>query len=124
VTIVVEAIGLSPGPHGIHVHSGRKCEPPDFESAGDHFNPEGTPHGGPHTLQRHAGDLGNLMADRDGKAHLTISTDLVSLGEDRRSVLGRTVIIHERPDDFHTQPSGDSGARVACGVIVRVKKAT
>lgn len=108
--------GLQPGVHGFHLHENGDCSAPDASSAGEHWNPTQQPHGSPQAAQRHLGDLGNVTADADGNAHL--STVVSGLGlEAEHSVMGRAVVVHARPDDFVTQPSGNAGARVACGVV-------
>jgi Cu-Zn family superoxide dismutase len=118
VRVTARASGLRPGPHGFHIHQRGVCQAPDFSSAGDHFDPEGHPHGAPGG-KTHAGDLGNLEAGADGTAvySATLSADRVSLEPGPRSLQGRAVVVHERPDDLRTQPTGGSGARLACGVI-------
>jgi len=113
--------GLTPGKHGFHVHELGDCSAPDAGSAGGHFNPTNKPHGGADALERHVGDMGNVDADASGAAKLTYLDHRMSLANDRRSIIGRAVVVHAKPDDLKTQPSGDSGARVACGVIGRVK---
>lgn len=117
--VVVEArvTGLSPGPHGFHVHEKGNCTAPDASSAGGHFNPGGSAHGGVHGSPRHAGDLGNLEADRSGVAVYKGEVTGISLGTGDDSIIGRAVIVHEKADDLTTQPSGNSGARLACGLV-------
>ncbi len=116
VRIVVDLTGLSPGLHAFHIHEFGDCCAPDAASAGGHFNPEGQPHGGPDAAERHAGDLGNIVADETGHAQLDRTDSGITLDGDE-SILGRSVIVHAGPDDFWTQPTGNAGARVACGVI-------
>jgi len=113
--------GLTPGKHGFHVHESGDCSAPDAGSAGAHFNPTNKQHGGADSLERHVGDMGNIEADASGEAKLNYLDHRMSLGNDRRSIIGRAVIVHAKPDDLKTQPSGDSGDRVACGVIGRAK---
>jgi superoxide dismutase, Cu-Zn family len=108
--------GLTPGLHGFHIHEYGDCSSPDANSAGGHFNPGDMPHGGPTSEKHHAGDLGNLQADASGNAKLTLVVSKLSL-EGPASIVGRGVVVHAQPDDFTTQPTGASGARVACGVI-------
>lgn len=119
VKITVSIDGLPPydagppptGPHGFHIHEGSGCEigdPADpFQAAGGHWNPDGQPHG------NHAGDFPVLFSKR-GRARLTFYSDRFTADE----IVGRTVIVHLNPDDYRTQPAGDSGMRIACGVIV------
>jgi Cu-Zn family superoxide dismutase len=116
VRVVADISGLAPGAHGFHVHEKGDCSDPEAKSAGGHFNPATQPHGAPDAAQRHAGDLGNLTADDAGHATLE-STDSVMKLSGPDSVIGRAVIVHAGADDFTTQPTGDAGGRVACGVI-------
>lgn len=116
VKIVADVSGLTPGAHGFHVHEWGDCSAPDGMSAGGHFNPLHMPHGAPNSLQRHAGDLGNLMADASGKAHYVFVDNNLSL-TGPTSIVGRSIIVHEKNDDLHSQPAGNSGARIACGII-------
>ncbi len=116
--LVIDAMvtGLTPGKHGIHVHENGDCSAPDASSAGGHFNPDGHMHGGPASAIHHAGDLGNLDAMNDGTAKKEVITSDLSLSG-RYGVIGRSVVVHADADDYHTNPGGNSGARVACGVI-------
>ena len=120
VRITANIEGLSPGPHGFHIHEFGDCSSPDAASAGGHFNPSDMPHGGPKAEMRHAGDLGNLEAGEDGLARLEVTDNVLSL-EGPKSIIGRSVIVHAQADDLKTQPAGAAGARVACGVIGVVK---
>lgn len=104
------------GPHGFHVHENGVCEPPGFESAGGHFNPAGAEHACPPTSPRHAGDLGNVEIGDDGSGHLELTTDLLSF-TGANSVIGKAVLVHGHVDDCTSQPSGDAGPRLACGVV-------
>ena len=116
VKVVADLTGLKAGKHGFHIHEFGDCSSPDAKSAGAHFNPANHQHGAPDTTDRHAGDLGNIEADASGKAHLEISDKVMKLsGSD--SIVGHAVIVHEKADDLKTQPTGDAGGRVACGVI-------
>lgn len=116
VRVVAHLTGLTPGKHGWHIHEKGDCSAPDATSAGAHYNPDSMPHAGPHAQQRHAGDMGNLEADSTGMAHLEYLDETMRL-QGPNSVIGRAVIIHAGEDDLTTQPTGNSGARVACGVI-------
>jgi len=120
--IVVDArfTDLAPGAHGIHIHERGDCSAPDAQSAGGHFNPSGKLHGGPLMQAHHAGDFGNIIAQADGTAtlQLTVPTTQISLNENAiDSIIGKSVILHANPDDLTSQPAGNSGKRVACGVI-------
>jgi Cu-Zn family superoxide dismutase len=108
--------GLTAGAHGFHVHEYGECSAPDFSSAGEHFNPTGAPHGARTAARRHVGDLGNVEAGADGSVTLDY-TDAQLRFDGARSILGRGVIVHEKADDLKTQPTGDAGGRLACGVI-------
>jgi Cu-Zn family superoxide dismutase len=103
--------------NGIHIHEKGNCSAADASSAGGHFNPSSSQHGSPTGATRHGGDLGNLKADANGYAQLSIEVSGISLGTEANSISGRSVIVHAGADDLKTQPSGNSGARVACGLI-------
>lgn len=108
--------GLTPGPHGFHIHEKGDCSASDASSASGHFNPTAMPHAGPSESHRHVGDFGNIEADASGNARYSKSfSDLKLSGT--TSILGKAVIVHAKADDLKTQPSGDAGDRVACGVI-------
>ena len=117
VLVTAEVSGLAPGAHGFHIHEKGDCSAPDATSAGGHFNPTGKPHGNPEHTDHHGGDMPQLVADAAGVARLTARLPGLLIGDGATSVLGRGVIVHAAPDDFKTQPTGNSGARVACGVI-------
>ncbi len=117
MVVVAKVTGLTPGAHGFHVHEKGNCTAADGSSAGGHFNPAGAPHGGPGHSPRHAGDLGNLEADANGVANYKAEVTGISLGTGDDSIIGRAVIVHEKADDLTTQPTGGSGARLACGLI-------
>jgi Cu-Zn family superoxide dismutase len=120
--LAVSVTGLTPGPHGMHIHENGTCAGPDFQSAGGHFNPDGKQHGRQNPAGPHAGDLPNLVVEDDGSADTTLSVAASLLGEGPASMLGtqqRSLVIHADPDDEKTDPSGNSGARVVCGVIER-----
>lgn len=117
VRVVVQLSGLTPGEHGIHIHEKGDCSAPDASSAGGHFNPTHRPHGAREEVeQRHVGDLGNITAGPDGRARLNYVDVHLSL-TGPNSIVGRAVIVHANPDDLVSQPAGNSGPRVACGVI-------
>ena len=122
VRILVEAKGLPPGPHGAHVHAVGKCDPPDFNSAGPHFNPTNKQHGALNPQGSHAGDLPNLTVGPDGTGRMETTTEQLSLGSGPSSVWdadGSALVVHANADDFKTDPTGNSGSRVACGVLVK-----
>ena len=116
VEVTGELTGLKPGEHGFHVHEYGDCSDPKVTCAGGHFNPTSKPHGSREAGQRHDGDLGNIKADAEGKAKINFQDRVIQLNGPR-SILGRGLIVHADPDDFKTQPTGNAGARVACGVI-------
>lgn len=116
VEIVGEFTGLEPGQHGFHVHEFGDCSMADGKCAGGHFNPTNMPHAGPDDAKRHVGDLGNLKANSSGKASYKRTDSMVTLNG-RQSIIGRSLIVHAKPDDLKTQPSGDAGDRIGCGVI-------
>ena len=117
VQVVAMVSGLTSGSHGFHIHEKGDCSAPDAMSAGGHFNPSGKPHGNPHQGEHHAGDMPMLEADGSGNATLTTELGSISVREGANGIVGRSVIVHVSPDDFKTQPTGNSGARMACGVI-------
>ena len=121
VSILGEITGLAPGKEvGFHVHEVGNCSLPDFTSAGEHFNPTMDPHGGPKSKARHLGDLPNAKADNNGRALIDVTVKgptLVDKDGAPTAILGKALVVHAMRDDYKTQPSGDSGARVACGVI-------
>jgi superoxide dismutase, Cu-Zn family len=122
VRVVVEVSGLPAGEKGIHIHEVGRCEAPSFESAGGHFNPEGKQHGLRNPQGPHAGDLPNITVGADGRGRLDTSTRRVTLGAGPTSVFdsnGSTIVVHAAADDQSSDPSGNSGARLACGVIVK-----
>lgn len=114
--VVAQVTGLTPGKHGFHIHEKGDCSAPDASSAGDHFNPTGAPHGAPHSPQHHAGDFGNIVANAQGIARYDALLPWLKL-EGEQSIIGKAVIVHAGEDDLRSQPSGEAGGRVACGVI-------
>lgn len=116
VQVVADIQGLKPGKHGFHIHEKGDCSAPDAASAGAHFNPTMKHHGGTTGMDRHEGDLGNIETDAAGKTHLDWKGKLSLSGKD--SIIGKSVVVHEKEDDLKTDPSGNSGARVACGAIL------
>jgi Cu-Zn family superoxide dismutase len=124
VVIDGRVMGLTPGPHGLHIHEKGDCSAPDGTSAGGHFAPDGDPHGSPDSppSQHHVGDLGNIVANEQGFALVDVVDAEMTLDDGPKSVLGRAVIVHSGADDFTTQPTGAAGSRVACGVITEVPR--
>lgn len=116
IKVVADIKGLSKGKHGFHIHEKGDCSAPDASSAGGHFNPEGMNHGAPPDMMVHVGDLGNIVADASGNAHYEY-VDLMLTFEGKNSIIGKSMIVHAMEDDLITQPTGNSGKRVACGVI-------
>ncbi len=117
VKVVADVEGLTPGAmHAIHIHEFGDGTASNGTSAGGHYNPAGHAHGAPADAERHAGDLGNLQADGEGRAHYELEVDNISICGHKSPILGRGVIVHAKADDFG-QPTGNAGARIACGVI-------
>src|SRR6266550_3197241 len=117
VDVQVDLTGVPPGTHGFHIHEKGDCGN-NGQNAGGHFNPTGMVHGAPDAVSHHAGDFGNVTADANGEVHTRFTTHSVSLksGEQTYAV-GHAVVLHANPDDLTSQPSGNAGARIACGVI-------
>lgn len=121
VVIALDVKNLQPGEHAFHVHQVAKCEPP-FATAGPHFNPEGKKHGLENPDGAHAGDMNNFVVGADGTAKVAITNRQVTLGAGASSVFangGTSLVIHARPDDMKTDPAGNAGDRIGCGVIVK-----
>ena len=116
IKVVADVEGLTVGKHGFHIHEFGDCSGKDGKTAGGHFNPEGKNHGAPDAIERHVGDLGNLVADENGEAHYEAVNNLLAF-TGPHSIIGRGIIVHAGKDDFVSQPTGNAGGRVACGVI-------
>ena len=120
VRVDLDVAQLPQGTHGVHIHAVGKCEGPDFKTAGGHLNPDMKQHGKDNPSGPHAGDMPNLTASADGKAKTSLIAPHVSLDAGPNSLFhegGTAIVIHEKEDDYKTDPSGNSGARIACGVI-------
>lgn len=118
VTATLTVTGAPPGQHGAHIHAKGDCSAPDGTSAGDHWNPTSGTHGAPDLATSHLGDLGNLTVDADGTGTLTIDNAKWSIGDGSATdVVGKAIVIHAAADDLTSQPSGNAGARIGCGVI-------
>jgi Cu-Zn family superoxide dismutase len=110
--------GLRPNSEvGFHIHEAGDCSSGDGMSAKGHFNPQGKPHGNPASSERHAGDMPMLQADASGNASISAELDIITVSPGPDSIVGKGLIVHVQPDDYKTQPTGNAGARSACGVI-------
>lgn len=121
IKITAKVSGLKPGKHGFHIHEFGDLSAPDFTSAGGHFSPLQNEHGAPTAQNRHEGDMGNIEADGSGNALLEWTDDRIAF-HGNNSILGRAVVVHENPDDYTTQPTGNAGGRIAAGIIGIAKK--
>lgn len=124
VKVALKVSGLSPGKHGFHFHEKGSCTPPDFKSAGGHFNPFHKHHGMQNPKGKHAGDLPNLEVKEDGTAEVAVVAAGTTLRKGSGSLLkegGTAIVIHAQPDDNMTDPAGNAGDRVACGVVLMAK---
>ncbi|MAP55005.1 superoxide dismutase family protein [Altibacter sp.] len=122
VTFEAKVEGLDPGTHAIHIHESADCSAADGSSAGGHWNPTFAPHGKwGDAGGYHKGDIGNFEADESGSGSISMQTDewCIGCGDEKKDILGKSIIVHQGADDFKSQPSGDAGARVSCGGIIQ-----
>ena len=122
VTIKLNLMNLPPGDHALHIHQNPKCEAPGFTTAGGHFNPEKKQHGLDNPAGHHAGDMQNFTVDAKGKAKKTVTDTSVNMGDGDHSIFsngGTALMIHAKPDDMKTDPTGNAGDRIACGTITK-----
>lgn len=116
VAVEVRLTGVPAGTHGFHIHEKGDCGD-NGNAAGGHYNPTGTPHGSPDADPHHAGDFGNVVADAAGNVHARFTTRSITVAEGPNTAVGHAIILHANPDDLTTQPTGNAGARIACGVV-------
>jgi len=114
--VVIDLTGVPPGVHGFHVHEKGDCGN-NGQNAGGHFNPNSMVHGAPDAQSHHAGDFGNVTADANGEVHTRFMTHSVTVKEGATSAVGHAIVLHANPDDLVTQPTGNAGGRIACGVV-------
>lgn len=121
VYLEAKLTGLEPGVHAIHIHEKADCSAADAASAGGHWNPTFKKHGKWGDAEHHKGDIGNFTTDTDGNATILFNTDewCIGCGDATKDILGKGLIVHDKPDDFVTQPTGNAGARVACSAIIQ-----
>lgn len=122
VTMEASLSGLTEGIHAIHLHEKADCSSPDGKSSGGHWNPTGQPHGAWGAASGfHKGDIGNMTANADGVAEISLTTNewCIGCGDDTKNILGKAVIVHQGEDDLTSQPSGAAGARVSCAGIIQ-----
>jgi Cu-Zn family superoxide dismutase len=117
VRVQARVAGLTPGEHGFHIHEVGDCSAVDATSAKGHFNPAAKAHGHHGGMERHAGDMPNLVADAGGNATYNAEVAMLALTDGPNAIVGRSVVVHADPDDYKSQPAGNSGKRIACGVI-------
>jgi Cu-Zn family superoxide dismutase len=118
VRVQAELTGVPAGTHGFHIHEKGDCGD-NGNAAGGHYNPLSTPHGAPNAETKHAGDFGNVIADASGRVSHSFTTRSITVEEGPTTAVGHAIILHANPDDLTTQPTGNAGARIACGVVTR-----
>lgn len=116
VEVQVNLTNVPPGTHGFHIHEKGDCGD-NGNAAGGHYNPTATPHGAPDADPHHAGDFGNVTADANGNVNTRFTTRSITVAEGPTTAIGHAIILHANPDDLQTQPTGNAGARIACGVV-------
>lgn len=121
VAFEAKLTGLAPGVHAIHIHEKADCSAADASSAGGHWNPTFKKHGKWGSVEYHKGDIGNFTADPSGNAKISLTTDewCIGCGDETKDILGKGLIVHEKADDFTTQPTGNAGGRQACSAIIK-----
>jgi len=119
VLLDADLTALPPGDHAFHIHETGKCEAPDFKSAGGHFNPEEDKHGLMNPAGPHAGDMPNIHVPESGKLHIEVLNQMVHMSRGLFDEDGSAIVIHQGPDDYVSDPAGDAGSRIACGVITK-----
>jgi Cu-Zn family superoxide dismutase len=117
VKVAVDVKGAPEGQHAVHLHEKGDCSAPDATSAGGHFNPGAMQHGAPDAPNHHAGDFGNRTVGADGNGHVELTTKALTVADGPNSVKGRAIIVHAKVDDMQTQPTGNAGGRIGCGVV-------
>jgi len=117
VHVVVDVANAPEGVHAVHLHEKGDCSAPDAMSAGGHFNPMKTEHGSPDAPAHHAGDFGNMTVGGDGHGHLELDATMLTVNPGDHSVAGHAIVVHAKEDDMHTQPTGNAGGRIGCGVV-------
>jgi Cu-Zn family superoxide dismutase len=117
VHVVVDVVNAPEGVHAVHLHEKGDCSAPDATSAGGHFNPMKMEHGSPDAPTHHAGDFGNMTVGGEGHGHLELDSTMLTVTAGDHSVVGHAVVVHAKEDDMHTQPTGNAGARLGCGVV-------
>jgi Cu-Zn family superoxide dismutase len=120
ITVKVVVDGAPPGDHAVHIHEKGDCSAPDAKSAGGHWNPQSDQHGAWTAEHHHLGDIGNMKVGADGKGEVTLTTDKWTIGSGQpNDVVGKSIVVHEKIDDFTTQPTGNAGGRIGCAVLAK-----